>query len=82
MAVQTITVLKSYFETGDVPTEAQFIDLFDTLFNLKIHYKGPYKNDAEAQAGSVELNEAYLLTANNDYGIPSNDEGSLKVRKV
>jgi hypothetical protein len=31
MAGQTITTLKSYFETGDTPTEAQFIDLFDSL---------------------------------------------------
>lgn len=32
MAIQTIAVLKSYFNTGDIPTEAQFIDVFDTLF--------------------------------------------------
>ena len=32
MAIQTIATLKSYFNTGDIPTEAQFIDVFDTLF--------------------------------------------------
>ena len=26
--------LKAYFESGDTPTEAQFIDLIDSLFNL------------------------------------------------
>lgn len=32
MAIQTIATLKSYFNTGDIPTESQFIDVFDTLF--------------------------------------------------
>ena len=32
MAIQTITTLKSYFQTNDIPTEAQFIDVFDTMF--------------------------------------------------
>lgn len=31
MAVVSITTLKSYFETGDFPTESQFEDLIDTL---------------------------------------------------
>lgn len=34
MAIVDITTLKSYFETGDTPTEAQFIDLMDTLFSM------------------------------------------------
>lgn len=32
MATQDQTTLKSYFETGDVPTESQFADLIDTVF--------------------------------------------------
>ena len=28
------TALKAYFETGDIPTELQFIDLMDSIFNL------------------------------------------------
>lgn len=31
MAQQTKTTLKSYFETGDKPTEQQFADLIDSL---------------------------------------------------
>lgn len=31
MAVQTKKVLKSYFETGDKPTQEEFADLIDTL---------------------------------------------------
>lgn len=34
MAVQNRTTLKSYFETGDTPTQAQFIDLIDSFFAL------------------------------------------------
>ena len=31
MAVQTKVTLKAYFETGDTPTQAQFIDLLDSM---------------------------------------------------
>ena len=33
MSVQTPTVLKTYFETGDRPTQAQFVDLIDSFIN-------------------------------------------------
>lgn len=33
MAQQTRTVLKGYFNTGDIPTEAQFSDLIDSFPN-------------------------------------------------
>lgn len=31
MAIRTKTQLKGYFETNDIPTEAQFADLIDTM---------------------------------------------------
>ena len=34
MAVISIATLKTFFETGDKPTEAQFVDLIDTLSAL------------------------------------------------
>ena len=34
MSAQTKEILKSYFETGDKPTQAQFADLIDSCFNL------------------------------------------------
>ena len=34
MPIVTKTILKGYFETGDRPTEAQFIDLIDSLVIL------------------------------------------------
>src|SRR5262245_57367129 len=32
--MQTQTVLKSYFQHGDVPSESQFVELIDTMFEL------------------------------------------------
>ena len=34
MSAVTATALKGYFETGDQPTAAQFIDVFDSMLNL------------------------------------------------
>ena len=34
MAQKTRTQLKAYFETGDKPTEAQFVDLIESVVNL------------------------------------------------
>jgi len=34
MAVQDRATLKTYFETGDFPTQAQFSDLIDSMLNL------------------------------------------------
>ena len=33
MSIQSKTTLKSYFNTGDKPTEAQFADLIDSCYN-------------------------------------------------
>ena len=33
MSIVSITTLKTYFETGDFPTQQEFIDLIDTLAN-------------------------------------------------
>ncbi len=34
MSIVNRTTLKSYFETGDTPTEVQYINLIDSCFNL------------------------------------------------
>ena len=33
MSVKTLETLKSYFNTGDKPTESQFVDLIDSCYN-------------------------------------------------
>jgi len=35
MSERSRAILKSYFETGDKPTQAQFVDLIDSLFSLQ-----------------------------------------------
>lgn len=40
MAQQNKTTLKSYFETGDKPTQAQFADLIDSLSGTLKNTKG------------------------------------------
>jgi hypothetical protein len=34
MAIKTAAELKAYFETGDVPTQQEFINLIDTIFSM------------------------------------------------
>jgi hypothetical protein len=33
MSIQTKTTLKTYFNTGDIPTEAQYVNLIDSFHN-------------------------------------------------
>jgi hypothetical protein len=62
MAVQTKTVLKSYFETGDKPTQAQFADLIDSLFT-------PYISSQAASFTASDTNGGtYLCNASSDSG--------------
>jgi len=39
MAIKTAAELKAYFETGDVPTQQEFVDLIDTIFSGIPTYK-------------------------------------------
>ena len=34
MSSVSVATLKTYFNTGDKPTEANFIDVFDSMLNL------------------------------------------------
>jgi hypothetical protein len=40
MGKQTRSILKGYFETGDVPTEGQYVDLIDSNLNLSENNTG------------------------------------------
>jgi len=52
MAQQNRTTLKTYFQTGDVPTEAQFIDLIDSQTNIS--EDGTPLTDASAFATAAQ----------------------------
>lgn len=45
MATQNRTTLKSYFETGDIPTEAQFADLIDSAT--------PHETNVDSSSGTI-----------------------------
>jgi hypothetical protein len=34
MAIQSKVTLKSYFETGDIPTQEQYVDLIDSFMMM------------------------------------------------
>jgi hypothetical protein len=54
---QDQTVLKSYFETGDTPTQAQFAELIDTMFAL-VQAAQNTANAAQATANSLAASGA------------------------
>lgn len=55
MAIVPIATLKSYFETGDYPTQSQFADLIDTLnpSNAKVAFK--------VVSGQIDFGQVKLL---------------------
>ncbi len=55
MTTQTRATLKSYFNTGDQPTEAQFADLIDSAVNVL--------DDVDPQLKEWTEGEDYELTA-------------------
>ena len=70
MAIVSRTVLKSYFETDDIPTQAQFIDLIDTLLedNSGARIKTAYEGEAETNALTDTKNTDLNNTTNTNSG--------------
>lgn len=65
MTIQTIATIKSYFETGDRPTQAEFGDLIDTLSSSTIQsYTAPVSG-ALATTVTNKLSEILSIT---DFG--------------
>ena len=61
MASQTKDILKSYFETGDKPTQQQFADLIDSMFN---------KTDdmlSGAKTSAVDAGILWQMSIEDDY---------------
>lgn len=57
---QSQATLKSYFETGDMPSQAQFAELIDTMFYLY--------NEVVASSAAAASDAADALDAVNNYG--------------
>lgn len=63
MAVQTKEVLKSYFETGDKPTQEEFADLIETF-----QTKAEVKEEID-EFSSMYYPKDYNEDFNNDFAI-------------
>lgn len=63
MAVQTKEVLKSYFETGDKPTQEEFADLIETL-----QTKAEVEEEID-EFSSIYYPKDYNEDFNNDFAI-------------
>ena len=62
MAKQTRVVLKNYFNTGDVPTEAQYADVMDSQLNLSENNEGNVDLTGNITAsGDISSSEAGLF---------------------
>ena len=61
MAVVTRTNLKSYFQVGDKPTEAQFIDLIDSF----VHIQEGDDNQQITDTLKVSGSETYVSGSSN-----------------
>ncbi|OSZ79260.1 hypothetical protein CAP35_13685 [Chitinophagaceae bacterium IBVUCB1] len=93
MAVKTRTDLKTYFQTGDKPTEAQFVDLLDSVW-----LKGDYIPISQVTYGELALtpspanvvtfdasaggNAAVTLTANSTLAITNALPGQQLLLRV
>jgi hypothetical protein len=85
MSQQTRAILKGYFNTGDVPTEAQFADLIDSVKNLSeddvkqtiTSSATPAHNHAtKANADITLAQDVTLYTISN---VPDGGKGTIAV---
>ena len=67
MSIQSKTTLKSYFKTGDKPTQAQFADLIDSCFNVQ-QYEDLALWPTEASPKSVTLSKL-IINATSIYAV-------------
>lgn len=65
MAQRTKAVLKSYFEAGDKPTEAQFGDLIDSMLNQGYSYMGVAILSTDP--GTPDCNVFYIASTPGTY---------------
>ena len=73
MATVTKTVLKTYFNAGDIPTEGQYVDLIDSQFGLG--ETGTQIIQGTVSASAAEFEQMTIKKLH----LPSNGVGSMKV---
>jgi hypothetical protein len=62
MAIKTAAELKAYFETGDVPTQQEFVNLIDTIFSMS-GYEETIVNISSSQILNMGTTPIELLPA-------------------
>lgn len=80
MTVQNRATLKSYFETGDFPTQAQFEDLIDSMPNI-VDNDVLLESDPTitAHAGGGQANAYQLTKLVNNVSVCASPNDSVKV---
>ena len=61
MSKQTRTVLKGYFQTGDIPTESQYVDFIDSKLNLSENNTGNIQLTGNITASSNISSSATII---------------------
>ena len=68
MSKQTRTVLKGYFQTGDIPTESQYVDLIDSNLNLSENNVGNIQLTGNITASSNISSSATIIGNSGSFG--------------
>ena len=83
MATVTKTVLKTYFEQGDIPTQAQYVDLIDSQFGLgEVGTTQIIQGTISASAAKVEyisLKKLYIPGLGISDNVTTTDRKGVKV---
>lgn len=80
MAIVDKATLKTYFETGDVPTEAQFINLIDTLVAFASAGVISLGNDEEIRFGDDDVFSVRFNSADEAFEIYNNEDGEAAIK--
>lgn len=64
MAIQSVTTLKSFFETGDIPTQSNFEDLIESTYNyVEVGYAvSDETSDLEVGTAVVTFRMPFAMT--------------------
>ena len=69
MVIQTKVTLKTYFQTGDIPTEPQYADLIDSMVNLSGDNVGSMGITGDITAsGNISASGNIIATGTGSFG--------------
>jgi len=67
MSAQTKATLKTYFETGDKPTAAEFASLIDSFTEAPVTAPTTAASTGTARQWAYDSNYLYICTASNTW---------------